>query len=221
MTSALKEEERAHRQEARRQEWRERDMYLTLEQARSGEPCRGCGPPVTDGLGSWPGTMYLSPEERADYDAAEVRYREMHPNCDAHRWAMEGSRTRHCGYCCPPIPMSEQQAEEIGRLLRSFGTPREEELDVWQRTLTCGHSVEQSVHHTNREPSFSTARCSQCGVTRGVVRSVKTVEATTHMAEPTRRRDDELKRAERAAAKADKAAREAKRRLAELRARHQ
>jgi hypothetical protein len=219
ITKALKEEARAHRDEARRQEWRDKDMYLTRAQAFAGEPCRGCGLPVIDNLGSWPGTMYLTPEERVEYDAAEARYREMHPDCDAHRWSMAGSRATHCGYCCPPIPMSREQAEDIGRLLASFGKPREEELDIWQRTLTCGHVVKQSVHHTNHGPSFSTQWCPACEVTRGVVSSEKTIEAATRIAEAKRKREDQVKRAEREVAKAEKAAREAKRKLEELRAR--
>lgn len=64
MTNALREEARARRGEARRREWREQEMYLTREQAAAGEPCHGCGLPVIDYLGSWPGTMYLSAEDR-------------------------------------------------------------------------------------------------------------------------------------------------------------
>ena len=70
---ALKEEERAHRNEARRREWRELGMQLTLEQAATGEPCRGCGLPIIDNLGSWPGTMYLTPEDRVPYDADQAQ----------------------------------------------------------------------------------------------------------------------------------------------------
>ena len=218
MAKALKEEARAHRIEARRREWHENDMYLTREQARAGEPCRGCGLPVIGGLGSWPPTMHLTTDERVEYAAAQARYRELHPNCDAHRWSMEGSRATHCGYCCPPIPLSEKQAEHIGRLLANFRKPHERELDIWERTLTCSHVVPQSVHHTNREPSISTAYCPDCEMTRGVVSSVKTVEAATRMAEAKRKRDDEVKRAERALVKAETAAREAKRKLEKLRA---
>lgn len=218
MTAALKEEARAHRIETRRKEWRDKDTYLTREQAAAGEPCRGCGLPVVDNLGDWGGTMHLTPDERVEYDAAEERYRQMHPDCDSHRWSMAGSRATHCGLCCPPIPISDTQAEDIGRLLASFGKPRPEELDVWERTLTCGHHVEQSVHHTNRSPSFSTAWCPECEVTRGVVRSTRIIEAATRMAEAERKHANDLARAEREVAKAEKAAREAKRKLENLRA---
>lgn len=76
----------------------------------------------------------------------------MHPNCDAHRWTMQGSRATHCGYCDPPLPMSPKQSERIGRMFAGFPEWREEELDIWERTLTCGHTTRQSVHHTNRSP---------------------------------------------------------------------
>lgn len=155
MTNALKEEARAHRDEARRIEWREKGMYLTREQAAAGEPCRGCGLPVIDNLGDWGGTMYLTPEQRSEYDADQAKYREMHPTCDAYRWSMQGSRATHCGYCCPPLPMSREQSEPIGRLLASLPERREKELDIWERTLTCGHKVEQSVHHTRIRPRAS------------------------------------------------------------------
>lgn len=138
MTSALKEEARAHRDEARRQEWCDKGMYLTREQAAAGEACRGCGLPVIDNLGSWPGTMYLTDEQRVIYDADQKRYREMHPNCDAHRWSIAGSRATHCGYCCPPIPMSREQAERIQRIFATVPERREEELDIWARTRPAG-----------------------------------------------------------------------------------
>lgn len=189
MTNALKEETRAHRDEAKRREWREKGMYLTREQAATGEPCRGCGLPIIDNLGNWPGTMYLTPEQKVEYDADQAKYKETHPNCDAHRWSMSGSRATHCGCCCPPIPMSPEQYENISKIL--LGSPRrEEELDIWERTLTCGHLVEQSVHHTNQLPSFSAAWCPECELTRGVVSLRKTVEAAARMAEAKRKRDD-------------------------------
>lgn len=62
MTNALKEEAKAHRDEAKR---REKGMYLTREQAAAEEPCRGCGLPVLDNLGNWPCTMYLPPRRES------------------------------------------------------------------------------------------------------------------------------------------------------------
>ncbi|MEV7874189.1 hypothetical protein [Microbacterium sp. NPDC089188] len=217
MTNALKEEVRAHRDEAKRREWRKKGMCLTREQAAAGERCRGCGLPFIDNLGSWPATMYLTPEQKIEHDADRATYKEMHPNCEAHRWSVSGSRATHCGYCCPPIPMSPGQYEHISRILLS-SPRREEELDVWERTLTCGHVVEQSVHHTNQHPSFSTAWCAECELTRGVVSSIKTVEAATRMADARRKRDDAIARAERESKKAEKAATDARKKVNELRA---
>lgn len=194
---ALKEEERAHRNEARRREWRELGMQLTLEQAATGEPCRGCGLPIIDNLGSWPGTMYLTPEDRVPYDADQAQYREMHPNCDAHRWSMQGSRATHSGYSCPPLPLSPAQSERISRLLASFPERREEELDIWKRTLTCGHIAEQKVHRTNRAPSFSTQWCSECEITRGVMTSEKIMDASVRKTDIERNRNDAVAHAER------------------------
>lgn len=218
VTNALKEDARAHRDEARRQEWRDKGMYLTREQAAAGEACRGCGLPVIDNLGSWPGTMYLTDEQRIVYDAGQERYREMHPNCDAHRWSMAGSRAAHCGYCCPPIPISREQTESIQRIFTTVTERREDKLDIWAHTLTCGHMVEQSVHHTNREPSFSTQLCQECEITRGVVSSEKVVEAAARTTEANRRRDDKIARAEREVKKAEKAAADARKKLVEVQA---
>jgi hypothetical protein len=110
--------------------------------------------------------MYLTRKQRIEYKAHQAKYREMHPNCDAHRWSMQGSRATHCGYCCPPLPMSREQSEHIGRLLASFPERHEEELDIWQRTPRCGHKV-RYLHHSHeallvaviiqRAPFFGTA----------------------------------------------------------------
>lgn len=216
MAKALAAETRAHREEAHRREWREKGMYLTAEQAAAGELCRGCELPIMDGLGSWPPLMQLSDEERLQYDAAEAWFKELHPDCGSHRWSVSGSRTMHCGLCCPPLPIPPEYLESIRRILTN-ANPREEELDIWERTLTCGHLVQQSVHHTNSGPSFSTHRCDECGVTRGVVSSVKIVEAAERKKDAERKRDEQITRAERALAKAEKAAKEARRKLDELR----
>jgi hypothetical protein len=217
MANALKEEARVHRDEAKRREWREKGMYLTREQAAAGEPCRGCGLPVIDNLGDWPGTMYLTDEQRVIYDADKARFHEMHPDCEAHRWSMAGSRATHCGHCCPPLPFSPEQYKGIRQILAGW-VRREDELDTWERTLTCGHKVEQSVHLSNREPSLATQWCPKCEITRGVVSSEKIVEAVARKAEAKRKRDDSIVRAEHELKKAEQAAAEASRRLVALRA---
>jgi hypothetical protein len=93
LAAALKEEEHAHRREAKQREWRDKGMFRTREEAAAGEPCRGCGLPVIDNLGSWPPLMHLSPDERVEHDRAEALFRELHPDYHAHRWSMQGSRT--------------------------------------------------------------------------------------------------------------------------------
>lgn len=194
-------------------------MYLTREQAAAGDPCHGCGLPVIDNLGDWPGTMYLTDEQRVIDDADQRRYRDIQPDCNSHRWSMAGSRATHCGFCCPPIPMSPEQYESIQRIL-SGSVRREGEHDTWERTLTCGHRVQQSVHHTNREPSFSTQWCPECELMRGVVDSEKIVEAAARMAAAKRKQADKVARAEREVRKAEKAAAEARKKLAEIQAEH-
>lgn len=150
-------------------------MYLTREQAAVGEPCRGCGLPVIDNLGEWGGAMYLTPEQRIEYDADQVMYREMYSTCDAHRWSTQGSRATHCGYFCPSLPMSREQSEHVGRLLATFTERNEEELDIWEHILTCGHKGDQSVHHTNHPPNFSTVRRPECEMTRGLINGRMTI----------------------------------------------
>jgi len=215
LSAALKEEEQAHRREANRREWHEKGMFLTRDQAAAGEPCRGCGLPVIDGLGSWLPLMHLSEKERVDHDAAEARYEQLHPDCRAHRWSMQGSRTTHCGLCCPPIPFSDSQLKSVAHILRGH-VRREEELDVWALDLTCGHRTEHSVHHTQRYWIGSTVLCAECGVTRGVVTSGRIVEATDRAAEVKRKRETEVAKAEKEVAKAEKAATQAREKLAAL-----
>lgn len=215
---ALTEEARYHRREAKHREWVEHGMHLTREQASAGEPCRGCGLPVIDNLGDWPPTMHLTPEERIEHETADAQFRGLHPDCDAHRWSMSGSRATHCGLCCPPVPLSQEQVEHLGRLLAGVPEHHEDELDTWQRILTCGHRVERQVHHTNQSPSFSTEWCPACEQTRGVVTSEQTIEAGARAAESTRKRDEEIARAERDVARAEKVTVEARKKLAELRA---
>jgi hypothetical protein len=192
-------------------------MFLTREQAAAGDPCRGCGLPVTDGLESFPPHMYLAPEERVEHDAAEARCELMHPDCRAHRWTIEGSRTMLCGLCCPPIPFSESQLESVARILQGH-VRREEELEVWALDLTCGHRTEHSVHHTQRYWVGSTVPCFECGVTRGVVTSERIVEAADRKNDLERKRAIDVAKAEREVAKAEKAAAAARERLAVLRA---
>lgn len=67
--------------------------------------------------GTGKGLIYLSEEERAQYDLEEQLFKERHADCQAHRWTVEGSLTTHCGKCCPPPPMSPEQTARIATLL--------------------------------------------------------------------------------------------------------
>ena len=216
LNAALKEEARAHRAEAKRREWRENDMYLTRAQAAANEPCRGCGLPIIDNLGDWPGTMYLTPEERVEYDKAQAQFRALHPDCDSHRWSMQGSRVTHCGLCCPPLPIPGSVLENLARVMASFPDRREEELDVWTLVLTCGHRIERTMHYTNRQWATSTVPCPGCNVTRGVVTSERIVDAEGRADEARRKHQAAVARARREVKKAEATAEAARQKLAKL-----
>ena len=191
-------------------------MYLSREQAVAGELCRSCGLPVIDNLGKWPGTMYLTPEQRVEYDADQAKYKEMHSDCEAHRWSMSGSRATHCGYCCPPIPMSREQYESIERIFASSAW-REQELNSGSARSPVGMSSSRAFT-TQTNSHFSTAWCPDCEMTRGVVAPTKTVEAAARVAEAKRKHDDEVAKAESEVKNAEKAAASARRKkLADLR----
>lgn len=219
LDEALKAERRAHRHEAQRLRWADKGMYLTRDEAEAGEPCRGCGLPVIDGLDNWPGTSVMSEGERIEYDNVEARFREMHPDCDSHRWSMAGSRATHCGSCCPPLPIPERHLENLRRFLASLPPRREDDLVVWARTLTCGHRVEVSVHHSHSGPSLSTEWCPDCELTRGVVSSEKVMSVTSRAAEARRQHMEEVAQVERDVEKAEESVRATKRKLDALRAR--
>lgn len=72
-TQALAAEAEHIRQQDKLQDWAERGLRSTYEELLAGEPCRGCGLPIIDGLEPFPGTMYLTPEQRVDYDDRERR----------------------------------------------------------------------------------------------------------------------------------------------------
>ena len=72
-----------------------------------------CDLPILDRLGSWPALSQLTPAERVEYDAAAADYRARHGDCHAHRWTMSGSRMQHCGFCCPPPPLSREQIDSV------------------------------------------------------------------------------------------------------------
>jgi hypothetical protein len=103
---------------------------LTCEPYVAGEPCPGCGVPYRDDE-PWEskGTMHFTEEERARYDAEEVRFKALPGDCHAIRHRVSGSLTTHCGNCCPSPPLSPHQIENLARLL---GPPKQpHELMGW------------------------------------------------------------------------------------------
>lgn len=142
--SALAAEADAHRQEAKRRRWANEGSRLTRAELEAGVCCRGCGPPVIDELGDWPPLMLLTDEEQIERENANRAFASRHPDCSSLRWSMSGSRATHCGECCPPPPLGDQQIEALARLLRRASVIEPNELDTWRLTLTCTHTVERT-----------------------------------------------------------------------------
>lgn len=208
---ALRAEQDAIRFEQRRREWAANGTYLTREEVKAGVACRGCDLPVNDGLGIRVPPIKMTPEERADYDAADAEYRSRHGDCRAHRWKINGSRVMHCGYCCPPLPVDPGVLEDIWAILNRSPRPRAEDLAMWRLTFTCGHAVEQTQHREHDRWTGSTATCAECGQTRGIVEKEKLPAGEVQRREDVERLKRELEHAEqernRAQKKADAAAR--------------
>lgn len=158
------------RREAKQREWRETGAYLTREELEAGEACRGCGLPVLDRLGDWPWPTDRTPEEQAAYEAAEADFRERHPECSAARWSLSGSRLTHCFNCCPPHPLHQSQIDVIASILLGHKS-KPDDLDAWRLTLTCDHTIDRTMHKSNRSWTTSVVECLTCSAHRGVVES--------------------------------------------------
>jgi hypothetical protein len=166
--AAAAAEEEDQRLAERRQQWQRDGSYLSRAELEAGEHCRGCGLPILDGLGDWYPLNQLTPEQRAQYEHANEAFLARHRDCRSHRWSLSGHRTEHCGYCCPPVPLSDQQIERISRIFSSIRT-RQEDQDEWELTLTCEHVVRRTQHRDNDRYSTPVADCLECGLRRGVV----------------------------------------------------
>ncbi|MEU1456868.1 hypothetical protein [Streptomyces avermitilis] len=197
---ALAAEEQDRQDNERRETWAREGMRLTWDEFEAGEPCRGCGKPMCDRLGSWSPLMKLSEGERREYEAAEARFKEEHPNCRSIRWSISGSRVSHCSQCCPPPPLEPQMVRKLAGFFAALPSEEEgkENLDVWDLTLTCDHVVSRSQHRDNSYVSARVIDCPECGERRGVVQSVRVGPAYT----------DEATQADRAAADPDRLASE-------------
>lgn len=161
-----KKHERAQRESERIRDAVHCDVPgLTWDEYIAGRPCPGCGLPYRDEE-RWEsrGTMHMSADERARYDAEDTRFNEAHGECHAVRHSDSGSLTTHCGKCCP-MPLSPGQIEAVGRLL---GRPKpRHELMRWRVRLYCGHVVEKRAHYTHKtlQAAFTgSTACPECGL---------------------------------------------------------
>jgi hypothetical protein len=156
---------------------------LTFEQYRAGATCPGCGLPYVDSEPfDFKGTINLSDDERARYDAEQSRFKSAHASCRSHSHSISGSLTKHCGKCCPPPPMSPSQLERIRTLLTPTAP---HELMVWRLRLYCGHTVERTAHrsHLTVHAAFSgSVRCTECGCEPATVIDARAIGLA---AEPT------------------------------------
>jgi hypothetical protein len=166
--AASQAEKDAIRREQKQREWDANGTRLTWDEYVARVPCRGCGLPIIDGLEPWPAPVKMDDEQRKEYEAAEAEFRERHRDCRSHRWIQ--GRTTHCGFCCPPPPLSQKQIEEISAILtRNRSTTAPSELNTWRLTLTCDHAVERTQHRSHHYWSRSTIECPDCQQIRGVV----------------------------------------------------
>lgn len=173
LRSALEAETDDRRRRERDERWKREGTRLSWADYTAGEPCRGCGEPMYDGLGDWYPLMKLSESEKREYEEANQRFRERHADCRDGRWSISGSRVTHCCFCCPPPPMGPKQMEKLARLFSSWPSREEskKDLDTWDLTLRCDHVVPHIQHREHSHVSTRVVDCPECGERRGVVSS--------------------------------------------------
>jgi hypothetical protein len=174
---ALAAEERSRQREERIAQWRDSDTYMSYEELRAGEPCRGCGQPIL-GDGTWEDLprQRENPERREVRLAEDARFETQHADCATGglNWSMQGSPVRHCGACCPPPPLSPGQLATIANIFTNAQRSPNPNLVRWALTLRCGHLVERTAdqHHTYHPATgdySSVFRCDVCSEERGVI----------------------------------------------------
>jgi hypothetical protein len=162
-------EQQELRRRAKREQWTREGMYLTRDEFEAGEPCRGCGQALLDDLPELPGyELGRTPEQQSEWDQERAAFTERHPDCHAGIWSMQGSRTLHCFLCCPPVPLSDEQIEGLRRLVGG-PPPHPSSLNVWELSLTCGHTSRRRQHRDMQRAAWGTDDCATCGVVRGVI----------------------------------------------------
>jgi hypothetical protein len=214
--AALEAEAGAIRREEKQREWEANGTRLTWAEYVARVPCRGCGLPIKDGRGNWPVLLDMDDAQRAEYEVAEAEFRQRHPNCRSHRWSVEDSKTTHCGFCCPPPPLSEQRIKEISAILASFRPADSANLATWQLTLTCDHNIEKTQHHSYSYWSGSVADCPDCQQIRGVVTAEKLPPSSADDQAERRHKADELAKARAEHLRTQKKADAALRRIGKL-----
>jgi hypothetical protein len=95
--------------------WADEDR-LTYEELEAGEPCRNCGRPFFGGP-EWLAVLKRTPEQAAAFEAEEVEFKTLHPDCKAMRWTISGGGVEHCARCCAPPPMSPETTRRVAELL--------------------------------------------------------------------------------------------------------
>jgi hypothetical protein len=212
-------EEDDRRTEERRQQWQREGTCMSWAEIEAGEPCRGCGQPLLDGMGDWPPLLKLTPEQRAEYDRADTAFRERHGDCRAVRWSMSGHRAAHCFYCCPMPPLRDWQAEQLAQIFSSARAhARADDLDAWELALTCDHVVRHTQHRDQGDRcGTAVTDCPACARRRGVVTARRVGPADDKSGRVARERlAAELAEARMKRDKQSKAVRATERRIADL-----
>lgn len=122
----------------------------------------------------------------------------------------------HCGYCCPPPPLSEKQLEDISRIMSGWKKPDPRELATWELSLTCDHSVQRQIHKSNTYWSPSVVDCPECGEARGVVESTRLPAPDYEAIEQEEQRQKDLQVAKRELAKLQREVKAVQKRIAAL-----
>lgn len=158
--------------EVKRQEWTNERLYQPYEAFASGEPCRACRRPLLDEL---PADNGEATSTGPDVD--NVAFRGKHQGCRLGFWSIVGRSVEHCHQCCPPPPLSPSHVETLRTLLGRSSAHRAS----WHLSLTCGHVL--SVVTGSRTNAPTTARCSVCDATRGVVEAAPGGSTSTDVAD--------------------------------------
>lgn len=171
--AALEAEAEEQRQREKHDRWEREGKRLSWAEYEAGEPCRGCGQPMRDDLGSWPPQMQMSEAQQEAYEEVERTFREQHPDCRAGRWRISGSHVAHCFACCPMAPLGPRQIDGLVRLLSPMpsGEDNRKNLDAWDLTLRCDHVVTHIQHRQATYVSAKVVDCPDCNERRGVINS--------------------------------------------------